>query len=570
MSRHVKRSSRPATFPDRCVARCGRICDKPLVPNPPLPTPAPDAPAPDNAPVPVAPLPGPAPVPDTARAAGRGGLAIAGAKISFILFGFIQQLLLPILIGVDGYGAVSVVFAAVSVVNNVIVATGIQGVSRAVASASPERVEQVFRRTLRVHVALAMIVSAGFALVAGLIASFVNAPHITTPLRLTAAVVLIYGIYAPLVGYLNGRRRFTAQAALDVGYSVLRTSLIAAGAILFLRLNLGGVLGVAAGFVAAAAIILPIALTRTGIGKPGEAALHAGAGAGDHIAFLLPLIVGQTFLNLLLQTDFFLLRRFIGAVAGSGEAGAKAADELIAVYRGCQLFAFLPYQILMSITFILFPMLARARADNDAALVRSYTRTGVRLGVLTTGLMCGTVAALAPHVLHLAFPEKIWTNGGDTLRLLALGLGAFAILGITSAALTSLGRELDAAGLTAATVVLVAAGCTVLVPRAAFGPPMLMATAAATSCAVTVAAVIGAARLARVAGGFVSPLTLARVILAVAVVVLLGLKVPWMGKLLVPIQAALVGGVYVVILIVLREIGRDDLAVVRRILGRRP
>ena len=42
---------------------------------------------------------------ETTRAAGRGGLAIAAAKVSFLVTGFAQQLLLPKLLGVDGYGA---------------------------------------------------------------------------------------------------------------------------------------------------------------------------------------------------------------------------------------------------------------------------------------------------------------------------------------------------------------------------------------------------------------------------------------------------------------------------------
>lgn len=537
-------------------------------PRTPAPAPAPaSAPPSPNADAAAAP-----PAPDVARTAGRGGLAIAGAKVSFILFGFVQQLLLPRLIGVDGYGAVSVVFAAVSVVNNVIVATGIQGVSRAVSSASPERVGLVFRKTLLIHAALAMIVSAAFAAIAGTIADFANAPHITQPLRITAAVVLLYGIYAPLVGALNGRRRFLVQAGLDVGYAALRTTAIAAGAILFLRLNKSGVVGVIAGFVAAAAIIVPVALTRTGTGTSAgtdKSGADITPRTNDHIAFLFPLIVGQTFLNLLLQTDFFLLRRFIGAAAGSSPEGVKAADELIAVYRGAQLFAFLPYQILMSISFILFPMLARAKAEGDAAAVREYTRTGVRLGLLTTGLMCGAVSALAPHVLHLAFPEKIWTNGGDTLRLLSIGLGSFAILGITCSALTSLGRERDAAALTAGTVALVAAACWILVPRAELGQPMLLATAAATSGAVTLAVLIGAFQLARVAGGFVAPMTLGRVLVALGVAVAVGSRIPWMGRVMVPLQAALVGGIYIVVLMLLRELNNKDLNLVRRVIGMR-
>ncbi|HZF51828.1 MAG TPA: lipopolysaccharide biosynthesis protein [Polyangiaceae bacterium] len=560
----------PASTP-RIVARWACICDKPLVPpepespagNPARPAPPDPASSPAATPATPATL---AAAPDVARTAGRGGLAIAAAKVSFIVFGFVQQLLLPLLIGVDGYGAVAVVFAAVSVVNNVIVATGIQGVSRAVSSAAPERAEIVFRKTLLIHVGLAMIVSAAFAASAGLIAAFVKAPHIEEPLRISAAVVLLYGIYAPLVGALNGRRRFLEQAAFDVGYGALRTGAIAAFALVFIRLNKSGVLGVIVGFVAAAAIIVPVALGRIGTGKSGDVPAPRPL---DHIAFLLPLILGQASLSLLLQTDLFLLRRFIGDAAGAGPDGVKTADELIAVYRGAQLFAFLPYQILMSITFILFPMLARARVENDAAAIRSYTRTGIRLGLLITGLMCGAVSALAPHVLHLAFPEKIWANGGDTLRLLSLGLGAFAILGITCAALTSLGREREAAALTGSTVGFVALACKLFVPQAELGPPMLIATAAATSCAVTCACLIGAVRLARVAGGFVAPLTLGRVLVALAVAVAVGSRVPWMGRVVVPVQAMLVGGIYLAILVVLREIGKEDLNLVRRVLGMR-
>src|SRR5690349_20806503 len=59
---------------------------------------------------------------ETTRAAGRGGLAIAVAKVSFILFGFAQQVVLPRLLQEDGYGEVSLVLSVVSIVNNVVVA----------------------------------------------------------------------------------------------------------------------------------------------------------------------------------------------------------------------------------------------------------------------------------------------------------------------------------------------------------------------------------------------------------------------------------------------------------------
>jgi stage V sporulation protein B len=499
------------------------------------------------------------------RTAGRGGLAIAAAKLAFILFGFIQQLILPRLLGVDGYGAVSLVLSVVSVVNNVVVAMGIQGVSRAVSMVPAAEADQAFRRALQIHVWVAMALSVGFALAAPALAAFTKADHLTTHLRLVSAVVLLYGIYAPLVGSLNGKRRFLDQAGLDIGYAVIRLCAMVGGAVLFLHTGSSGVLGVVAGFIAAAALIVPIALGRTGTGKPGGAAPALRA----YLSFLLPLFLGQGCLNLLMQTDYGLLSRFVGQAAGASELGIKAADSLRGVYRGAQLFAFLPYQLLMSITFILFPMLARASAEGDREAVRSYTRTGIRLALILTGLLCGAVSGVAPHVLRLVFPEEIWKNGGGALRILSLGMGAFTVLGVTSAALTSLGHAVASWLLTAAGVILIAIGCVALVPGARLGPDMLVASATAVAMALTVTAIAAAMVLTRVAGGFVAPATLLRVLLALGVAVGLGSRLPWLGKLAVVPEVALVAGIYVAILVGLREVGAADLLRIKQVLGRR-
>jgi stage V sporulation protein B len=502
---------------------------------------------------------------ETTRAAGRGGLAIAVAKVSFIFFGFAQQAILPRLLGVDGYGEVSLVLSAVSVLNNVIVATSIQGVSRAVSQVPEAEADQALRRALGVHAVLAIVVSAAFAALAGPIARFTAASQLTTQLRLVALVIFLYGVYAPLVGSLNGKRRFLDQAGLDIGYGALRLFAMVGGAMFFLRSGRGGVLGAVVGFIAAAAIIVPIALVRTGTGKPGG----KSPALGPYLRFLLPLAVSQYFLNQLMQTDLLFLSRFVGQAAGMTDAGIKAANSLRGVYRGVQLFAFLPFQLLMSVTFVLFPLLARASAEGDRDAVRGYTMTGVRLGFVLTGLMCGAVSAIAPHVLHLVFPEEIWTQGGDALRILSLGMGAFSVLGITCAALSGLGRPTAAALLTALGVGLIAAGCVVLIPRAELGPQMLVHAAIATSTALAITAAAAGLVLRSVAGGFVSAATIVRVLGALGVAVAVGSRLPWLGKLFVPIEAVAVAALYVVVLVVTRELGPADLARVLTVVRRK-
>jgi stage V sporulation protein B len=501
---------------------------------------------------------------EVARSAGRGGLAIAAAKVAFILFGFAQQILLTRLLKAEGYGQLRTVLSVVSIVNNTVVAMSIQGVSRAVSQAPAGHEAEAFRATLRVHVVVAAIVSVGFALLAGWIARFEGAPHLTTALRLVALVVLLYGLYAPLVGSLNGRRRFLAQAGLDTLYSLLRTVGLVAGAIL---LGSEGVLGALGGFVAAAAIILPLALGRAGIGKAGD----AGPRVGEYLRFLLPVAGGQILLNLLLFTDGLLLRRFAGAAA----AGVKAADTLAGVYSGAQQFSFLPYQLLLSITFILFPMLARAQAEGDRAAVRSYTMGGVRLAMLLTALFTGALSGLSPGVIHVVFPPDMW-EGASALRILSLGMGSLSVLGITCAALTSLGRAFDSAALTGLGVVLIAGGCSIVVPREAVGQPMLLASATATAVALTLTAVAGGLRLRAVAGGFVRALTLVRVLAALAICVAAGSRFPLVAApnkiveaVAVGIEGLVVVGLGLGVLVLTGEVGREDLARLRAVAGRK-
>ena len=501
-----------------------------------------------------------------ARAAGRGGLAIAVAKVSFILVGFVQQLVFPRILDEAGYGAVSRMLATVSIVNNVVVAMSLQGVSRVTAQTPEGEREQAIRSVLVVHAVLAIVVSTAFALLAGTLADLFKAPAAATPLRVAAGVVLCYGVYAPLVGALNGKKRFLDQAGLDIFYGVSRTVAMTTFAWLFARFLGGdGALGAAVGFALAAALIIPVAVWRGGIGRSGP----GGPSTAEYLKFLLPILAAQGGLNLLLQLDLLLLSRASGAYAHLMGLGDKEADKLLAPYRASQLFGFLPYQLLMSVQFVLFPMLAKASADNDPAAVRRLTRIGMRLAFLITGLVAGSIASLAPHLVRFAFPESIALQAAPFARVYSLGLGGLAILGVASAALASLRYERWSMALTWLAASLVLGAVVLLRPEGTFGPELLRATAYATAGAMALSGALAALALWRAAGALVPPLTVVRVGLAVAVVVALGSLVPWLGKLLTPVVAALAALVYLLVLVVTKELGAADLDLVRAVVARR-
>ena len=510
-----------------------------------------------------------------ARAVGRGGLAVLGAKAYFILLGFVQQTALKYAIGMAGYGALSRVLAPANIINNVIVSSSTQGVSRAVAAGGNRR-EEAFRATLRVHVPLAVGLALLFAFLSPSYAAFQKSPHITRPLRIVACVVAIYGIYAPLVGSLNGRSLFTRQAALDTIFATLRTlGLIGVGWFFANRFG-AGVEGAVIGFVLATLLIVPMALAWSGTGRKLDAqAAHAPEvpRPSAYLAQLLPLALAQLFANGLMQADIAVLGRFLSSGAlDSGLTGASAAssaDEWVAVYRFCQFFAFLPYQLVLSIAQILFPMVARAHAENDHEAVRRYVERGARISALACGLFVAVIVALPASVLGIAFGTAVAERGASTLRILVIGQGAFTLFGIGATVLASLGRERLSAALSLVLLLFLTCAVWMASSHADYGEPQLRATAISTAFTLAVGLLTMAFAVQRYSGAFIPLATFARVAVGVTGAYVAGFALPRFGWLLTPFVALAVGLVYVAFLALTRELKPADREMLLGLLSRR-
>ena len=498
-----------------------------------------------------------------ARSAGRGGLAVTFAKVYFILLGLVQQWALPRVLGLEGYGALSRVLSMASIAYNPVTTTSIQGVSRAITQASPVDQPAVVRRVLSVHAAFAVLLSAAFFLLAPVLGEATGASHVLRGLQILSAVMLLYGLYTPLIGVLNGQRRFLLQAGLDMTAATLRTTGLIVGALSFSKGF--GVEGATTGFVLSALAVLLFALSVVGIGRRGVGGLSVGA----HLQFVAPILFGQVLLNLLLQADLQLLGRFATQAATSANLPASAADSLVGAYRQTQLFSFLPYQILIALTFILFPMLAGAVHAGDHEAVKRYVKTGVRLAMLIAGAMVTVTAGLSGPLLTLIFSAESARLGARALELLAIGFGVFAIFGVLTAVLNSLGRERYSVLITGLAVALVAILCFVRVRGGELGEPLLIRTAQATTTGLFVAALGAALLVHRVAGAVVAPLTFVRVVASLAAVVVVAHQLPAPGKMMTLVYAACLPLAYIVLLLLSRELSKADLELVRAVLRRR-
>ena len=471
------------------------------------------------------------------KRAGRGGLALLAANVFFLLLGFVQQALLPRAIGRADYGALSRVSAVSTAFNNVIVTSSIQGVSRVTAAAGDAE-KQAFRAMMRVHVGISALATALLLGAAPFVAHFQDAPDMLTPLLVITGVLAVYGVYAPLVGYLNGRRMFGRQAALNVAAAILRTGGMLGFGYFFVKKmeplarGLGttpGVLGAAFGAVFASVGVLMIALAWTGTGASVVGARPSTVpSAREYIRLIAPVMVAQLFVNLLMQADIFMLGRWVslaaqaahdtgGAVGPSGAIldPAKAANEWLAVYRACQLFAFLPYQFLFSVTQVLFPMLAKAQKDEGKERVAELVARGSRIGAVVCGLMVAVIVAMPQPMLRLAYDPDIARAGAPVLRVLVLGQAAFAMFGLVTTILVSLGRERAAMGLTALALAMLIVSCVLFLPGKDLGGDQLQAAATAVVAAIIISLVVAVVVAKRTAGAFIPLKTAIRVSLVV-------------------------------------------------------
>jgi stage V sporulation protein B len=470
----------------------------------------------------------------------RGALLIGAAKAWFLVVGLGQNLLLPWAIGQVAFGGYRRALVFVNVLNNVVVAASIQAVSRVVAEADPRDRPATLRRALALHGPIGLALSAAFAASVPLICAFQHAPHLAPTLYALALVPLVYGLYAPLVGALNGARAFGRQAALDATYSTLRTGLSALVGALFVRRVIAGgdgALGTALGFAFAALVILPIA----GVVSPLRGAGEARFDRRLYFAVLGGLVVMQLLQSLTLQVDLAALGRAatLAAVArGASELEARrVADALSGLYAQAQAFGLVPYQLLTTASFVLFPSVAEARARGDDEAVRSGVERGGRATLVVAGAIASAIGGAPAALLRFAYGhggELPIVSAAPMLRALAIAHACTALVALGASLLVAAGRARLAAtlaGIAAALAIAATFGASHFAAGAgalpvAPGAPLGVAVASGLALAMVLSLAVASATVRRAIGAYVAPLPFARVALAAGAAIAVGAFVP--------------------------------------------
>jgi polysaccharide transporter, PST family len=482
-----------------------------------------------------------APADNVAAIAGRGTIYITAAKFWFMVSGYGIAFTLAHLLTDEDYGIYKVVINAVSIINAVIVTGTYQTVSKHV-SQEPEKSDSVKSTALRLQVYVGGAASAGFFLLAPVVAHLLNDSRLTNYLRLASLITFSYSFYSVYTGYFNGQKKFLVQASLDAAYSTLKLVLI----VLLAWLGFG-VAGSVAGFVLAAACILAVSAT---VGRGGD---RKGEVRARHLFTFQSYLLLFTFvLTLLQKVDLMLVKAL-------SSSDATTASRNSGYYAGAIDVANITYQVIISVTFVIFPLVSQSTFDGDRRRTQSYISNTLRYTLMIMALTATLFSANASEVLGVIYRDT-YQAGSHALSIVAFGMLFFGLLYVATTIISASGRAAASLLIGVMTLGASAALNALLIP--AYG---LVGAAGATTVSMLAGAIGACVYVRRRFGALISLSSAARITGSAGAIYAASLLFSPSSKLLIVAKLIALSVFYLAALIISGEVGRRDLQVLKQV-----
>jgi len=475
----------------------------------------------------------------------RGGVAagtllITVARVVFFGCGYLLHILLARYLEPGLYGIWGLLLGVLQI-SRVLVSSGPGRAVSIFTAREPRTAAAVRRQGLKVQAVLVAVLCVALVPGAPLVGRVFGDTSLTPYIRITGAFVPFFGLYALYLGTLNGMRAFARQAALMTSYSVLR--MMGVVTFLFLGYKVFGALG-----GAWLALLATVAVGRHLVGRlPDEGrigwrpvavfAFHAGLFA----------IALSAFQNL----DIFMLKALSGR------------DEQVGFYTAGRILAQLPRALLFGLNATMLPAVSRSLRESRHGKTERYVKGASRYCIIALAPMALIGAATANELIAAIYTAR-YAPSAHVLRILVFGYALLTIFSLGATILMALGRAA-----LAMTLAFVMAGLSAALNRSLIPAYGLEGAAVATSITALVGAAAVWGYLARRFGAPLGILTAVRVAGAAVLVAGAARALRFTGGWLIA-EYLFLGGTYIALLVVSREITGDDWRVLRRVVKRSP
>lgn len=495
---------------------------------------------------------------DTDKHLPRGAFYVAMGQGVFLLTGyllhaFLARWLTPSQYGIFGVSMVVLGWAEITVNNGVPSALQRFLPDRSLSETSIRRAAIYCQAIISIGVFLALFLAAPW------IAALLRDPDLTVYLRLAFLDILLMGAYAYYRGVLNGWRVFRQLSLTIMAYSL--TKLVAIGLLVYAGLGVQGALignvvsslgGLAVGLLwmrrrTTSRTTRPVESSRV----HNEAPVHSQVTGADRkvgvreiMAFVVPTVLFTLASNILLGLDL------MGVKALTGDA------DQVGYYTAAVNLANAPRLVLLALSFALLPSLSHAIARRDHAQTRRYLQQILRLLALVLFPVLALVTATAEPLVTFVF-SAAYRSATPILTVLIMTYAAYTVY--ITLVMTLLAENKPGRALAIPVVLLPVAMGLIWLGVNRFG---VMGAAYASLLSVAIAAAVVVGYAFHRFQPAVSVRSMGRIALAAGIV----WAVAWFwapsGLVLIP-GYALLCALYLLLLLILREIKLQDLALVR-------
>lgn len=482
----------------------------------------------------------------------RNAAYVLSAQVVLLFSGTIISLGLGRLLGPELYGRYGVVFAIATVMNILLVPGMMQAVSKFVAERKDKpEAGAVARAVLKKQLFAGVILAAAYFFLAMPLSEALRDKSLLHLFQIITPMTIIYGVSAVYGGYLTGTGRFLEQSKQLILYSTSRLVLT------FLLAYLFSIAGAIIALPVSAMIALAYNARVARLGQKSEAqpaqpaARTAQAAATAEVyKFALPLTLFSVLITLFMNADLLLVQALLNNPQATGYYTAASAVARI------------PYFVLTALAALVLPAVA-GKLMVSAKEAQGFVKEALRYVLILLLPATAVFAATAKPLMMLLYRSEY-----------AQAAGPAAILAVGTAALTLaylLATVINASGKTRATVTVVAAMLiiSVLANLAVIPKYGLKGAALVIMSTSLVAAAVLAAVAYKKIGNFVSYRSLIKILAATAIIFSVANTVQLQNKFLLPAEYIFLGIAYLILLVLLREIKKEDIKKIKSLIPRR-
>lgn len=425
-----------------------------------------------------------------------------------------------------------------------------------VASESVDNLPRIAHSVVRLCLPLCLALWVAFSLASPLIAWLLGDSGLTVFFLWAGPDIPMLGLYSVAIGVLNGAGRTGQMSLAAAAYAVGRMVLITGAIVVFVLAGAGNATAVSAGLFAKAlasglGLVIAVRYLRR-IPHAPDPGPYEGM-RGHVVRFGLPLGVTTIALYLLINIDFWLVKRLLEDKTMTDFYAAARAVAFLAIFVG------------IAMRNAVFPAMASNLHRGNTRQGIAALNTALRVVLLVAGLLVALLPATAHELMLWVFK---YDGAGPPTALLVVATALFAVLMVYVMAFAAADRPLEPFFLLMGLVPLAVVGHLVLIPQL-----KITGAAMVTLAAMGLGLVAAAAWLWRRLGARPPFRSLVRIGAVVAAVALASRLVPVHGAILLP-KYAVMAAAYALLLLAVREVRLGEVArlsaAVRGKLGARP